>query len=462
MSDHSKTALKHPEFYGRIGVARQEITPPVGIYARLWGSAVHDVAEGVHRPALATCVTFRDSEDSELILIALDACIFLQEEMLSIRSRLLQQFRLQPQQLTIHPSHSHSMPSYSRKHVDRPGGHLIVPYLDALPGVCATLIERARAAATEATLTWAYGKCGLAFNRDFVDPANGREVCGLNTATPADDTLLVGRIVDTGGIVRATLVNYACHPVSLGGRNRLISPDYAGAMREVVEKETNGAVCVFLHGPSGDLTPRRSYEADVEAADQNGRELGFAALAVIASMFPPRQQLEYVGIEESGTPLGVWRLRPKAEVNTRLSAKRVTTRLPLKAMPERAEIDRQLEVATERYEIERLERTRGRIDLGGTGDFYLNVWQLGDAHVVCVPSESYSALQLQLRSAFPDAAVAVLNLCDGTFMYLPTAVAYERNDVYPVRVALYESGSLEQVASLAAEAIQNMAAASAG
>ena len=31
----------------------------------------------------------------------------------------------------------------------------------------------------------------------------------------------------------ATMVNYACHPVSLGGGNKMISPDYYGAMREV-------------------------------------------------------------------------------------------------------------------------------------------------------------------------------------------------------------------------------------
>ena len=34
----------------RFGVARRDVTPPVGIYARSWGAATHEVAEGVHRP----------------------------------------------------------------------------------------------------------------------------------------------------------------------------------------------------------------------------------------------------------------------------------------------------------------------------------------------------------------------------------------------------------------------------
>ena len=462
MSAESTITLSNPEFRGRIGVARTVITPPVGIYARLWGSATHDVAEGVHRPCYASCLVFQDeSGGNELVLLALDACILAQKEVIRLTAAIQAGCGLAPGQLIIHPSHSHSVPSYVRKHADRPGGHLIAPYLDALPALCQGLIRDARSAATESTLSWTYGHCGLAYNRDFIDPANGREVCGLNLLAKADDTLLVGRVTDRTGKVTATLVNYACHPVSLGGANRLISPDYVGAMRETVEKHTAGAICVFFHGPSGDLTPRRSYEADVAVPDQNGRELGYAALSALTSMFPPGQQLQYQGIEESGTALGVWRLCPKPSVNRAISAERMTTRLPLKQMPSRAAIELQLKNATERYEIERLERTLGRRELAGEGtqgEFYLNVWHLGDAFLVLVPAEAYSQLQLDLRARHPDAAVAVLNLASGTFMYLPPRTSYQRPDVYPVRVALYESGSLEQIAGLAADSIDRLEA----
>ena len=462
MPADSTSTLSNPEFRGRIGVARTIITPPVGIYARLWGSAMHDVAEGVHRPCFASCLVFQDdSGGNELVLLALDACIFAQEEVMRLSAAIQAGCGLAPGRLIIHPSHSHSVPTYVRKHADRPGGHLIAPYLEALPSICEKLVREARSTATQSTLSWAYGHCGLAYNRDFIDPANGREVCGLNLLAKADDTLLVGRITDLTGKVKATIVNYACHPVSLGGANRLISPDYVGAMRETIERHTAGAICVFFHGPSGDLTPRRSYEADVAAPEQNGRELGYAALSALSSMFPPGQQLQYQGIEESGTPLGVWRLVPKPSVNTAICAERMTTRLPLKEMPSRAAIEAQLSQATERYEIERLERTLGRRELAGEGtqgEFYLNVWRLGDAFLVLVPAEAYSQLQRELRASHPDAAVAVLNLASGTYMYLPPRPSYQRPDVYPVRVALYEAGSLEHIAGLAAGAIERLQA----
>ena len=171
------------------------------------------------------------------------------------------------------------------------------------------------------------------------------------------------------------MVNYACHPVSLGGGNRLLSPDYIGAMREVVERDTGGAMCVFMHGASGDLTPRRSYEAKAEVADQNGRELGYAALSVLSGMFPPGQELQYQGVEESGTPLGIWRLTPRSDVSTQLSGRFVTTQFPLLSFPSRAELEAQLAATTERYAIERLERSlarRAQVGDGPDGDFPLH------------------------------------------------------------------------------------------
>jgi hypothetical protein len=459
MSDESPSCLWHPEFHGHIGVARGEITPPPGIHSRTWGSATHDVAEGVHRPLLATCLVLRDEKRSaELVLITLDALVFWPLAAQKIRSTVEARLGLKPHQVIFHPSHSHSAPFLAARQIEKPGGDMIMPYLDSIPGVCCELITKARATASEAILSWAYGRCGLAFNRDALDAATGRDVCGLNLLEKADDTVLVGRITDMNGKITATIVNYACHPVSLGGGNRLLSPDYVGAMREVVERETGGVPCVFLHGASGDLTPRRSYESDVEAADQNGRELGYAALSTLASMFPPGQQLEYVGIEESGTPLGVWKLKPKRAVSTDLFTQIVNTKLRVKDLPTRSEIKAKLAVATERYAIERLERALGARNQVGDeshNDFPFTVVRVGDSFIVSTPAEAYSRFQVDLREKFPKTTVAVLNLSDGTTTYLPKPSVFKR-DVYQARVALYEIDSLDRVTEAASAAIASM------
>ena len=58
----------------QFGVATRDVTPPVGIYARSWGAATHDVAEGVHRPFAATAAVFAplDGDGPTLALVAVD------------------------------------------------------------------------------------------------------------------------------------------------------------------------------------------------------------------------------------------------------------------------------------------------------------------------------------------------------------------------------------------------------
>ena len=56
------------------GVATRDVTPPVGIYARSWGAATHDTAEGVHRPFAATAAVFAPlgGDGPTLALVAVD------------------------------------------------------------------------------------------------------------------------------------------------------------------------------------------------------------------------------------------------------------------------------------------------------------------------------------------------------------------------------------------------------
>jgi hypothetical protein len=457
-ADSSPTNLSLCEFRGRIGFARTDVSPPAGIYARLWGSAQHDIADGQQRPMLANCMLLQSAvTKTELVLITIDAVALWQEEVDRIGHAIRQRFGLEPAQLMLHPSHTHSSPMLARRHADRPGGQLIAPYLDALPQICCELVASARAQAFAGIVSWNYGRCTLAFNRDAVDPPSGRGVCGLNLDRRADDTLLVGRASDDSGRTRAVLVNYACHPVSLGGANRLLSPDYIGPMRELIERET-GAPCLFLHGASGDLTPRRSYEAVTEAAEQNGRELGFAALSALGAMMPPGQSLSYRGIEESGTALGVWRSAPKAAVSTVLEAELVALRLPLKELPSRDTIVARLQAATQAYERERLERMlamKERLGDATMGSLPLTVWRVGEAFLVATSGEPYSRFQVALRARFAHAAVAVMNLTNGANSYLPEASAYQL-DVYPVRVTEYAAGCLEQTIEEACGIMQHL------
>ncbi|MDQ3440629.1 MAG: hypothetical protein M3478_09810, partial [Planctomycetota bacterium] len=117
-------------FRGLVGVAREDITPPIGIYARSWGAAKHDVAAGVHRPLTLTCLSFqRDADEVPLVLIAADLGWWRsREDEWSIRGPLLEALKLDESRLMFCLSHTHAGPSLQRENADRPGGHLIEPY----------------------------------------------------------------------------------------------------------------------------------------------------------------------------------------------------------------------------------------------------------------------------------------------------------------------------------------------
>jgi hypothetical protein len=458
----SDLVIRYSEFKGEIGVARADITPPVGIYARSWGSAKHDAAEGIHRPLVATCLFFRGGDPKlELYLLCFDLGWWYDNaHEREIRQRILDASGIRDDQLITHMGHTHSGPASNLQNLERQGGHLIPGYRDKIVDGAVAAIKGSKANVQPAVASWTSGRCDLARNRDLVLDSE-TFLCSVNPDGPTDDTVLVGRVTDASGKIIATLVNYACHPVSLGGGNKLISPDYYGAMREVVERDTGGAPCLFLHGASGDMTPLRSYEADTAIADQNGRQLGYAALSALTGMLPPEQELAFDRIEDSGARLGRWSLRAKP-ANTALKTSISETDLPYVDLQSEAELLEALKTCTDRPLKERLERrlmVRRDIGEGKSRKVNTTLWQIGDAFLVGAPAEPYSAFQKQIRAQFPGHAVMVLNIVNGNVGYLAPAETYDKPGLYQIKISLFKPGCMEQVVADTAQSLKKLESA---
>nr|WP_295923104.1 hypothetical protein [uncultured Dyadobacter sp.] len=442
---------RNPSFTGLIGVAQEDITPPAGIYARNWGAATHEVAEGIHRPLVLTCQTFRESPDAApLVLIGADLGWWKSaEDEQFLRHGILHALGLGPAQLMFCLSHTHAGPSLFREDAGKPGGSLIAPYLQQLMDTAIRAIRRALASACEATLSWGYGHCSLAANRDLPEVGTERLLVAFNPGMQADDTLLVGRITDSQAKVIGTIVNYACHPTTLAWDNRLISPDYIGAMRETVESETQ-APCLFLQGASGELAPREQYSGDVALADGYGRQLGYAVLSVLYGMQPPQAALRFGGAVESGAPLGLWK-NEVAEPSRHLAMVRIDIPFALKPLPSLTEIEREWEACQDNVLKERLWRKRGirkTVGEGDTSHMPLWIWKLGDSFLIGQPNEAYSSFQTDLRHALAPYAVAAINIVNGYAGYLPPSDMYSQ-DMYAVWQTPFASGSLEKLTTTA-------------
>jgi hypothetical protein len=325
------------------------------------------------------------------------------------------------------------------------GGHLIKDYRKQILKTGRQLLSEAFENKRVCVLSWGIGRCGLAFNRDLTLPETGDPVVGINPSTTADDTLLVGRITAQSGVHVASLVHYAAHPTSLGGMNRLISPDYVGAMRELVERDTNGAPCIFLHGADGELAPRRCYEESTEAADQNGRELGYAALSTLTSLMPSGKKMVFDRKIESGATLGLWKYEDELP-DRRIGMITETVELELGDLPT-IDAFKKLVEAKSGFEKERAQRglaLREKLGESSTYDFPIYAWKLGKTIMVGAPIEFYNEFQIFLRRQFPENLILVLDICNGFLNYLPRQEEFTRN-TYQVKIALFAPESEEKV-----------------
>lgn len=459
MSTNGINPLTQNEFAGRVGIARADITPPEGMYARTWGSSTHDIAEGVHRPLYATCLAIQaDGAPRPVFLVSLDLMSFMSKaDEDGLRQPLIEEFGFADDEFLMTLAHTHGAPFTDLCHQDSPGGALIQPFREKIGAACRQVIEQARSNLKPAVLTWANGVCRLAYNRELPLPGSNMLICGLNPAGTADDTVLVGRITGKDGAPIATIVNYACHPTSVGGANKLISSDYVGALREVVEETVGGGICLFLNGASGELTPRRSFEDDVEAADQNGRELAYAVLQTLETMSPAGQMLSFSHKEDSGADLARWHYQPNPPA-TSFASRCGSVELDMVPQMTVEEIREELSRTPKGFMKERLERKlakREKIGDGPTFNMPLYVWRLGPSIFVGAPIELYSAFQIELRARFPEHSIVVMNLCNGGLSYLPSKEAYE-TDVYPVRVAMFAAGGLEKTLDKVTEMITEL------
>lgn len=476
----SATTQPIPTSRLRFGHARVNITPPVGIYHRMWGAARQDRATGVHRPLLCDL----------MLLTALDgtsSMMRIQIDLVGIdtaRCRAWAQAageagNVPAERVIISFSHTHAAGLMTPDRFDLPGGELIPAYLETVEAEIRRAARHARSIQEECVITYAVGRCDLAANRDYWDEERQLFACGFNPDAPADDTLMVARVTALDGSPRATIVNYACHPTTLAWDNTLISPDYVGALRETVEAGV-GAPCVFFQGACGELGPKEGYVGDTSVADRNGRQVGYAALSALNSMGAPATDYVYQGPVVSGATVGTWAYQPQSaerSVETsRFSGGQSAVDLPLKAKPDPDALQADLAHWEERYRAadaagdvieasnararaERARRWIMRLRYLPEGERYpfpFSVYRLGDALWVTCGGEPSNLLQTELRRRFPDTTILVSPLAgDMQVAYLLPRDRYGLG-LYQEEPSILAPGCLELLIDAIDETIEEM------
>ncbi len=421
--------------------ASVDITPPVGIHLSNWALTPDAIATGVHRPLLGKLLALKVA-GRRALLVALDLGWWMNaDEEWALRASLLRAANLVSEALIVCLTHTHAGPSLSTSDRDRPGGRLIAAYLAALSRDLCAAAAKLWQHLEPVTVTWRTGTCGLAVNRDLRLP-DGRWVVGQNPAAAADDTLVLAEFRRADGSALALVCNYAVHPTTLGAGNTLLSPDLVGRAREIVEEVVGGSF-VFLQGASGDLSPRVQYSSDVADADRNGDALGYAVLSTLSAMPRSGGTLKFVGVVESGAPLGEFRSVPPTSVK-RLECQRATVTLDTQRNDPEG-----VDSAGMAAHVVAARQTRARRVSDNVTEretvFEVTLWRIGDAILVAHPGEAYSYLAQTLRARYPGRPIVVVNLANGAHQgYLAPHLAYQ-DGRYPAWQSPLSAGSLERL-----------------
>ncbi len=288
----------------RAGVGRTDITPHGSCF--LEGFAGRDrCAEGVHDRLMATALAISDGAH-HAVVVSLDILDLTPELVGIIGRKIRTHYHIEPHQLLLNASHTHAGPMvWPRIHSGRlQDSRDLFPderYNHILVESIVTAVGKAVGNIRPAFARWGCGRTDIGICRRAHDPSvyTGAPIgyLGLFANLPnpdkeVDRTCPVITFTETDGKPLAVVFGASCHPTTMGHDNYLVSAEYPGAARRIIEDNT-GAAALFLQRMGGDVKPRRvagehAFRSgtfdDVEAV---GEELARDVLRVIDGGLAP-------------------------------------------------------------------------------------------------------------------------------------------------------------------------------
>ncbi len=230
----------------QVGLAQADITPPVGGLTTGYSSA--QPTTGIH-DSVSARVMVMQNESVCVAMVVCDLCIYNSPQLHS------QMKSIGVDHLLLMNTHTHAGPKMNQDGFPT----IEKPWRETVDERLLAAIKEAKQNLFTAYVTASASQIQLGYNR----LVQRGEYAVTHFENPAripygevDRQVGVLRISDQHKKVRAVIVNYACHPVVLGPRNRQISADYPGVTRNIIESDIgDGCMCLFVQSGGGDINP---------------------------------------------------------------------------------------------------------------------------------------------------------------------------------------------------------------
>ncbi len=223
----------------RVGLSRANITPAIG--TDLSGFAGRGPSVGLGDELYATALLLDDGRE-RVAIVHLDL-LFLDAGWARVtRERMAKRGRLAADSILLCCTHTHYGPS-PRASDEDPRESPEAAYMAELRFKLAGILQEAAGKMIPVVASVGRSTSDVGINRRERLP-DGRIVLGRNPDGVIDREVIVVRLDRPTGEPVACLLNFAAHAVSQGGRSRLISADFPGYARSVVESLT-GSTCAL-------------------------------------------------------------------------------------------------------------------------------------------------------------------------------------------------------------------------
>ena len=260
------------------GVARTDITPPVGIAHLNWGSQTHVEAQGIDPAGMyATALVLSDGRQ-KFAMVDIDR-LHIRSNMDEVIRQAAERTGIPAAHIRLGATHTHSGPAYQDD--KGPLGKDPRRYLPTIEIYDRFVAAKIVGAIVEANsklrpvhVYGAKGKGTININRRVRATATTPPAVGTNPEGFVDHDLIVFRIDDANGKPYAVLVNFQCHGTTLTFENKVISPDWIGMVRKTIEAGYAGGPQPLLSrrgGQSG--TDRRRHGRCLAVAHRLGVDL---------------------------------------------------------------------------------------------------------------------------------------------------------------------------------------------
>jgi len=456
----------------RVGVAEEEITPPVGF--PMAGYYFERLAEGAVDPLKAKAIVFRSGQ-TQSALVVCDLIGLATDLSQTIRKRASEKTGIPVSNIVISATHSHTAPDYGKELYLYLGSEnqppLRAAYIKQLIDGPVEAISKAHSAAKPVRLN--FGSVPqvtpLSFNRRSVmrDGSVRTWITEDNpdfvrTAGPIDPGIGVMTVRDESNRLQAVLSNFALHLDTVGGQKW--SADYPFFIEQTLREAFNSdVISIFATGCCGDINHINPKSRERNKTDMIGEEIGGSIRRHVDELRPlerpnlvvksrtvhlPLQDATQDEVARSIEILQMAQRKEKVDFYDHVTAYK---KLMLDQMRHREPFANTIEHITWGL-------SRSLAGVGAAIPVEVTVMTLGhDVAIVCLPGEVFVELGLAIKQGSPFRTTLVVELsnCVET-VYIPTRAAYAGGG-YEVTNSALQPGSGEMLVEAALSMLREAA-----